>query len=51
MAEVQRHATIAPFAVQHAAMEDTVFRGYKIPKHTMIQVNLAEVNVKTDCTG
>ena len=43
MAEVQRHAIVAPFTVQHATLEDTTFRGHRLPKNTMITINQAEV--------
>ena len=43
LAEIQRHATIAPFSVQHTPLQDVVFQGYKLPKNTIITLNLAEV--------
>ena len=42
--EILRHANIAPFAIPHAAAEDTVFEGYHIPKNTMIFPMTSEVH-------
>lgn len=41
--EVQRIASMLPFAIAHATIEDTVFRGYRIPKGTVIFPNLYAV--------
>ena len=43
ISEVQRHATIAPFSVQHANLEETVYKGYYFPKNTLITFNFAAV--------
>ena len=43
ISEVQRHATIAPFAVQHTALDDVNFKGYRFPKHTIFTFNLEAV--------
>lgn len=43
IAELQRHTTIVPLSVQHVPTEDVTFRGYKIPKNTVITPNIGEV--------
>ncbi|XP_078619192.1 cytochrome P450 2U1-like [Branchiostoma floridae x Branchiostoma japonicum] len=44
LAEVSRLATVAPITIQHATSNDTVFRGYNIPKGTAIEVNIWSVH-------
>lgn len=41
--EVLRHANIAPFAVAHGVSEDTMFRGYLIPKESVLIPNLSTI--------
>ncbi|XP_034044409.1 cytochrome P450 2U1 [Thalassophryne amazonica] len=42
--EVQRMAVVVPLAIPHMATETTVFRGYTIPKGTVIVPNLWSVH-------
>ena len=43
--EAQRLGNIAPFSVPHAASRDTTLAEYKIPKNTMVFVNLYSVHI------
>ncbi len=45
--EVQRLADIAPLAIPHAVTKDVVFKGYHIPKGTMILASLHSVHRDT----
>ena len=45
ISEVQRHANVAPLAVQHCASEDTTLMGYHIPKRTIIMPSLYSANM------
>ncbi len=45
--EVQRLADIAPLGLPHAVMEDVVFKGYYIPKGTMVMPFLHSVHRDT----
>ncbi len=42
--EVQRLGEIVPLGVPHSTMEDVEFRGYTIPKGTMVMPNLYAVH-------
>ncbi|XP_066283597.1 cytochrome P450 2U1-like [Branchiostoma lanceolatum] len=42
--EVGRLATIAPFALPHATSNDITFRGYNIPKGTVVEANIWAVH-------
>jgi cytochrome P450 family 2 subfamily U polypeptide 1 len=44
MLEVHRMASLAPIGVPHATTEDVEFKGFKIPKNTMIFANLFAVH-------
>ncbi|CAH1263867.1 CYP2U1 [Branchiostoma lanceolatum] len=44
LTEVSRLASVAPFAVPHGTSYDTTFRGYDIPKDTMVLVNIWSVH-------
>ncbi|XP_035686646.1 cytochrome P450 2U1-like [Branchiostoma floridae] len=44
LTEVSRHATVAPHTIQHATSNDTTFRGYNIPKGTVVEVILWSVH-------
>ncbi|CAH1269317.1 CYP2U1 [Branchiostoma lanceolatum] len=44
LAEVLRLAPVVPSSVLHATSNDTVFRGYSIPKNTAVLVNIWSVN-------
>ncbi|XP_078597942.1 cytochrome P450 2U1-like [Branchiostoma floridae x Branchiostoma japonicum] len=44
LTEVSRLASIAPLSVPHAASNDVTFRGYHIPKGTVVQANLWAVH-------
>jgi len=40
MLEVHRMASLAPIGVPHATTQDVEFKGFKIPKNTVIFANL-----------
>ncbi len=40
ISEVQRHGSLTPLSVPHAAVNDTEFRGYKIKRNTPVNANL-----------
>eukprot|EP00058_Branchiostoma_floridae_P002572 XP_002588060.1 hypothetical protein BRAFLDRAFT_59209 [Branchiostoma floridae] len=40
LAEVERLATVAPLALAHTTTEETTFRGYNIPKGTIVEPNI-----------
>ncbi len=42
--EIQRYATIAPIGAPHFTTVETTFRGYRIPKETMIIGNLWSIS-------
>ena len=42
--ETQRMGDIVPFSVPHCTLEDVEFRGYHIPKGTLILPNLNSVH-------
>ncbi|XP_066292909.1 cytochrome P450 2U1-like [Branchiostoma lanceolatum] len=44
LTEVVRLATIAPFAVPHGTSNDITFRGYNIPKGTVVEANIWQVH-------
>ncbi|XP_019625214.1 PREDICTED: cytochrome P450 2U1-like [Branchiostoma belcheri] len=44
LTEVSRLASIAPFSVPHTTSNDVTFRGYNIPKGTIVQANLWAVH-------
>ncbi|XP_067875637.1 cytochrome P450 2J2-like isoform X1 [Heterodontus francisci] len=41
--EIQRYGNVAPFAVGHATMQDTNFKGYTIKKGTFILINMESI--------
>ena len=38
--EISRHASVVPFGVPHAALENTTLKGYNIPNGTILLANL-----------
>ena len=48
LTEIQRHANVAPLAVQHCAGADTTLMGYHIPKRTIIVPSLYSANMDPD---
>lgn len=44
ISEMQRHANIAPFAAFHSPIKDTLFRGYNIPRRSIIFASLYSVH-------
>ena len=41
LVETQRLAAIAPFAIPHTTMQDVEFKGYSIPKDTIVSTSVA----------
>eukprot|EP00058_Branchiostoma_floridae_P001707 XP_002587195.1 hypothetical protein BRAFLDRAFT_61690 [Branchiostoma floridae] len=44
LTEVSRVAPVSPLTVPHGTSNDTVFRGYNIPKDTVVTVNVWSVH-------
>ena len=47
--EVMRHTTFVPLTIPHLTIEDTVLRGYGIPKNTVVWENQYSANHDTRC--
>ncbi|XP_063216363.1 methyl farnesoate epoxidase-like [Bacillus rossius redtenbacheri] len=49
--EILRFANVVPLSVPHAAITDTTFKGYFIPKGTRILLNLFDLHMDPDYWG
>ena len=46
--ELLRQSTVAPTALPHDVREDTILKGYKIPRHCLVFVNLYSLHMNED---
>ena len=48
LTEIQRHANVVPFTIQHCARENTTLMGYHVPKNAIIMASLYSANFDLD---